>query len=108
MSTSLSPHVAKDFGKTWELGADVGGKYSNIKVKNILRLHLPKGHPHLHTDNGSIFPGQGEIILPRNMRYQLGQQPTHIVHGKFDSYFGHGAKDHMQYHIWNGRVLPKS
>lgn len=107
MSTSLSPHVAKDFGKEWEMGYHDGNQYRTKKIKNILRLQLPKGHEHLFADNGSNYPGQGELILPRGMRYQLGQKPTHIIDGKFDSHFGHGKNRDMQYHIWNGRVLPR-
>jgi len=107
MSASLSPHVAKDFGKTWEMTHHDGNKLKTTKVKNILRLHLPKGHEHLYTDNGSIYPGQGELILPRGMRYQLGQKPTHIIQGEFDSHFGHGKNEDIQYHIYTGRILPR-
>lgn len=108
MSTSLSPHVAKDFGKPWEMGSDNGSGYRTTRIKNILRLHLPKGHPGLFTDPGSHFPGQGEIILPRNMRYQLGQKPTHIVQGRFNRHFGDTpGHDDVQYHIWTGRILPR-
>lgn len=109
MSTSLSPHVSKDFGKIWTIGVHDGNNYRETNVKNILRLHLPKGHPHLFTDNGSLFPGQGELILPRHMRYQLGQRPTHIITGRFNNHFINGERDKSptQYHIWNGRILPK-
>lgn len=107
MSTSLSPHVAKDFGKPFEMGYSDGDEYKEKKIKNILRLHLPKGHEHLFTDNGSIFPGQGELILPRGMRYQLGQRPTHIIRGKFDSHFGFGNTGDTEFHIYNGRILPR-
>lgn len=108
MSTSLSPHVAKDFGKEWEMPSYENGNFKNTKVKNILRLHLPKGHEHLFTDNGSFFPGQGELILPRGMRYQLGQRPTHIIRGNFDSHFGDGRdKEEKEFHIYTGRVLPR-
>lgn len=107
MSTSLSPHVAKDFGKSWEITHHDGSELKTTKVKNILRLHLPKGHEHLFTDNGSIFPGQGELILPRGMRYQLGQNPTHIIQGTFDNHFGHGKDKETQYHIYTGRILPR-
>lgn len=107
MSTSLSPHVAKDFGKNMEMGYSDGNQYKTVNVKNILRLHLPKGQKHLFTDNGSFFPGQGELILPRGTRFQLGQKPTHIIHGNFDSHFGDGKNGDTQYHIWTGRILRK-
>ncbi len=105
MSTSVSPHVAKDFGKDWRMYANYDNEHL---VKNILRLHLPKGHPGLYTDNGSLFPGQGEIILPRGMRYQIGHRPTHIVEGNFDSHFHNysNPEGKKQYHIYTGRVLP--
>lgn len=109
LSTSLSPHVAKDFGKNWIMGNEEDGNYNEHNIKNILRLTLPKGHPHLFTDNGSLFPGQGELILPRNMRYQLGQNPTHIINGSFNSHFGlsHLKNKTNQFHIWTGRLLPQ-
>lgn len=102
MSTSLSPHVAKDFGKEWTM-TDSNGKYT--RIKNILRLHLPKGHPGLYVDNASHYPGQGEIILPRGMRYQLGQKPTHVIEGNFRSHFDNGPQMKKQYHIYTGRII---
>ncbi len=107
LSTSLSPHVAKDFGKKWEMSVHDGKNYKDIQVKNILRLHLPEGHAGLFTDNGSLFPGQGEIILPRGLQYQFGQRPTHIIQGKFHIHFGHGSNNETQYHIYTGRILSK-
>ncbi len=108
MSTSLSPHVAKDFGKTWMMNYHDGKDYKEMRVKNILRLHIPRGHLGLFTDNGSLFPGQGEIILPRGMRYQFGQRPTHIIQGNFLSHFGNFRnRGETQYHIYNGRILSK-
>lgn len=107
MSTSLSPHVAKDFGKEMTISHHDGNEYKEHKVKNIVRLHLEKGQKHLFTDNGSLFSGQGELILPRGTRFQLGQKPTHIIQGNFDSHFGDGKVGDTQYHIWNGRILSK-
>ncbi len=104
LSTSLSPHVSKDFGvNTYYMDKDMDRYF----VKNILRLHLPKGFPHLFTDPASNSPGQGELILPRNMKMQLGQQPTHAIHGNFRNHFNN--KDGYEssiYHIWTGRILP--
>ena len=105
LSTSVSPHVAKDFGKKWEQISHNGKSMKTINVKNILRLHLPKGYPYLFTDNESLFPGQGELILPRGMRYQFGQKPTHIIQGKFKSHFPNIDNEETQYHIYTGRVL---
>lgn len=70
-STSLTPHVAKDFG--------LGG--------HILRIHLPAGHPHLFMDHESVFQGQSELVLPRNMKLRIAQQPSHIVSGVFNDHF---------------------
>lgn len=106
MSTSLSPHVAKDFGKIYDVGHSDGGRYKSTRVQHILRLHLPEGHRHLFTDNGSTLPGQGELILPRGMRYQIGNRPSHIITGTFSSHFGIGKNPKTQYHIWNARILP--
>lgn len=102
LSTSLSPHVSKDFG----LYSDYFDKEGNKQfVKNILRIHLPKGSPHLFTDPASIIPGQGELILPRNIKMQLGQQPTHIITGIFNNHFSNKPTDLTSYHMWTGRIL---
>jgi hypothetical protein len=104
LSTSLSPHVSKDFGLHSDYFDDLGDKHF---VKNILRLHLPPGHPHLFTDPSSTFSGQGELILPRNMKIQLGQQPTHIINGAFNNHFyNKPTKEITSYHIWTGRIIP--
>lgn len=96
-STSLSPHVAKDFGKVF--------MENGTPMVNIVKLHLPKGHPFVFADKGSFFPGQSEIILPRNLRIQMGIQPMHHIIGKFDEHWGRPKKiQHFQ--IWNGRILP--
>ena len=103
LSTSLSPHVSKDFGLPSDYFDNEGDKQF---VKNILRIHLPKGFPHLFTDPASNFYGQGELILPRNMKMQLGQQPTHIIKGTFNNHFSNKSEETSSYHIWTGRVLP--
>ena len=110
LSTAISPHTAKDFGKTWISNYHDGKEYKEVQVKNILRLHLSKGQSGLFTDNASLFPGQGEIILPRGLRYQFGQRPTHIIQGSFANHFfgpQHRVIEHnYQYHIYTGRILP--
>ena len=104
LSTSVSPHVSKEFGKTLEMYDSENG--TSRSIRNILRLHLPKGHPHLFTDKGSNYPGQGEIILPRNTRFQMGQRPTHIIRGNFLNHFGNGRRaTHNEFHIYTGRIL---
>ena len=106
-SVSVSPHVAKDFGESYD-SEDENGRW--IVNKHIMRLHLPKGHSHLLTDMGSQFPGQGELILPRNMRLQMGTKPTHIIQGNFNSHFDDEPRFgsiKTFHHIWNARILPK-
>ena len=90
-STSLSPHVAKDFG--------MGG--------HILRIHLPEGHPHLFMDPESNYQGQSELVLPRNMKLRIARQPSHVVSGEFNDHF-----DDINYedtpnkiHFWNARIV---
>lgn len=107
VSTSLSPHIAKDFGKNWIMNYHDGKEYKEMQVKNILRLHLPKGYSGLFTDNGSLFPGQGEIILPRGLRYQFGQRPTHIIQGNFQNHANNIMNGIKQYHIYSGRILTR-
>jgi hypothetical protein len=104
-STSVNPHVAKDFGKTFSSY----NHHNNQKeyVNHILRIELPKGQQHLFTDHGSHYPGQGEVILPRNTRLQVGQEPSHIVYGNFSN---HADGKRIPYndtihYIWNARIL---
>jgi hypothetical protein len=71
-----------------------------------LRIKFPKGQQHLFTDPGSYIPGQGEILLPRAIRHQLGSEPTHIINGHFDSHFCDGnTTGDRTYFIWNARIL---
>ena len=71
-----------------------------------MRIKLPKGQQYLFTDPGSYVPDQGEILLPRAIRLQLGSESTHIINGHFDSHFcdGNTAGDRT-YFIWNARIL---
>ena len=103
MSTSITPHVSKEFGESFEMYNPDG---TSRKIKNILRLHLPKNHPYLLSDKASAYPGQGEIILPRHTKFQLGQKPTHIIRGNFLNHFGNGRRaTHNEFHIYTGRIL---
>lgn len=104
MSTSINPHVAKDFGATF---SHINRNGEKDYVKHILRIIIPQNYPHLFTDNGSIFPGQSEIILPRHTRFQLAQKPTHIIFGHFNSHFDNKPhRDGEQlYHLWTGKLL---
>jgi len=104
-STSLNPHVAKDFGSEFHVRERNGDSYY---VKHMMRLDLPKGQHHLLTDHGSHFPGQSEIILPRNTRLQMGREPTHIVQGNFSNHFNGKVNPHADktvHYIWNARIL---
>ena len=104
-STSVTPHVAKDFGKYF-YHTD---KYGNHEViKHILKIHLSKGFHHLSTDKGSLFPGQGEIILPRNLRLHVDDKPSHIITGSFNNHFSDKRNEYVEdtYHVWNARLLP--
>lgn len=107
MSTSINPHVAKDFGTTFSQ-YNINGDKSF--VKHILRIIVPKNYPHLFTDNGSVFPGQSEVILPRHTRFHLGQRSTHFIVGHFNGHFD--DKPHRDgeqlYHIWSAKLLPQS
>ncbi len=103
-STSLTPHVSKEFG-VYELS---GHEYDGTRQShiNILRINLPKGFNHVFTDPGSVYPGQSELILPRNIRMQIGQTPTHIIHGSFYDHFDRHQYSDQHFHIWNARILP--
>ncbi len=104
-STSVNPHVAKDFGIPFKhINPDTGNKHF---IRHILRIEVPKGHPHLFTDPASEYHGQGEVILPRNTRVHIDQEPTHIIHGKFESHFDGDSSDsdNTTHYIWNAKIL---
>lgn len=90
-STSLSPHVAKDFG----MGS------------HILRIHLPGGHPHLFMDHESTFQGQAELVLPRNMKLRIADTPSHTVSGVFNDHFEDRNPNRLQstIHFWDAHVV---
>lgn len=101
-STSISPHVSKEFGEP-----EYKGSYGHSEsYKHILRLQLPKNFPHLFTDPHSYYCGQGELILPRNLRLQIGHTPTHTVSGNFLDHFDDSEYANKQkISFWNGRIL---
>lgn len=96
-STSLTPHVAKDFGSSaLSEGDDV----------HVLRVHLPENHPFLFADHESRYPGQGEVILPRGMKFHIGSSPTHSVTGRFASHFDNYTDSQPQtVHFWDAHVI---
>jgi len=89
-STSLTPHVAKDFG--------IG--------RHILRIHLPKGHPHLFMDPESQYQGQAEVILPRGIKLKIASKPSHIITGFFNNHFyNYNNNDETDYHFWDAHIV---
>lgn len=101
LSTSLSPHVSKDFGMKYE--TEENGDF--IPLTTMLKFTIPKGHPMLYTGSGSHSPEQHEIILPRGIKYQLGQLPTYILKGDYKNH--HNEKSRRQnVHLWQARILP--
>lgn len=101
LSTSISPHVSKDFGIAYNSFYD----NEEVPIKSIVKFTIPKGHPMLYTESASHLPEQHEIILPRGVKYQLGQLPTHVINGKFKAH--HNDKiTRMQIHLWQARILP--
>ena len=104
-ATSVNPHVSKDFGKTFDTTNHQTGEKEF--VKHMLRIELPNGQHHLFADHGSHFPGQGELILPRNTRLQVGRDPTHIVHGNFANHANGKTNPNNDtiHYIWNARIL---
>lgn len=79
-STSLSPHVAYTFthGRR-DLDKDGVPQSANVD-RHILKIHVPKGHPHVYT---SGISAQGdkekELVLPRNTLFKhTGKIETHV------------------------------
>jgi len=105
LSTSLDPHVAKDFGTTYHYFDNTHG--NEIQIKSILRLKLNKNHHGMFLAPESVSPEQHEILLPRNTKYQLGQIPTHVINGTFKNHHDDTTKQ-MTIHIWDGRILKQS
>ena len=103
LSTSLSPHIAKDFGTEYTNIDKHGEEYYH---HNILKLHLPKGTHHLFTDTSSVSPGQGELILPRGLKLQIGRKPKTVIAGHFIKHYN-DKKPMLEsvHHIWEGRVV---
>jgi len=106
-STSVNPHVASDFGKPFPQAESNGNMHH---IKHIFRIELPKGQHHLFTDTGSNYPGQGEVILPRGIKLQVGRTPTHIINGNFNEHFTdrHWDNKKITHMIWNARILKNS
>lgn len=102
-SFSLSPHVAKDFGK-WEKKSFANKDPESHR--HILRVHLPEGHPHLFTGNGSVYQGQGELILPRQTKIHIAEKPSHIVRGNFHEHFTDtpDVYNHVV-HFWDAHIV---
>ena len=102
-STSLTPHVAKDFGK-WD-----NKRFANKDPeshRHVLRIHLPEGHPHLFASNRSVYQGQGELILPRQTKIQIAEKPSHIVRGNFNEHFTDtpDVYNHVV-HFWDAHIV---
>lgn len=94
-STSLSPHIAANFGKGHVSSGENGQR---VVTKHMMRVDLPKGHNHLFTENHTHLPGEMEVVLPRNTKLKFDHEPSHII--KRDRY---GMETHN--HIWNAHVV---
>lgn len=79
-STTIIPHVAKDFGIKKFI------KSSGHIIKHVLKIEIPKGFPHLFAENGTNFPGQMELILPRKVIMDITYEPLSIITGRFVSH----------------------
>ena len=91
-SASLSAHVSKEFGN----------------AGHVLRIYLPKGHPHLFMDPESRFQGQSEVLLPRHMTLQIAKEPSHVVTGEFNDHFDdkHYKDDTVnKVHFWDAHMV---
>lgn len=85
-SSTLIPHVAKDFGIKIFDNSMLRSLGYGQNIKHIIKLDLPKGFPHLFAENGTHFPGQMELILPRKMSIHIPDEPSSIITGKFASH----------------------
>lgn len=94
-STSLSPHVAANFGKPHRTIGDDGNP---ILHKHMMRLELPKGHNHVFTENHTNLPGEMEVILPRDTKLKFGDKPSHVI--KKPGFSGMT----IHHHIWDAHL----
>lgn len=94
-STSLTPNIAKEFGKEF-------GK--KPITKHVFRLNLPKGFPHVHTVLNSLFPEEDEVLLPRGLRVSLPNNPTHTISGSFRHYSDEPKPTALQIHLWDATI----
>lgn len=65
LSTSLSQNSARAFAQ------DKGG--------DILKIHLPKGHPGLYVSHLSNYEGEREFVLPRNTKIKIHRDKEQVL-----------------------------
>lgn len=65
LSTSLSQNSARAFAQ------DKGG--------DILKIHLPKGHPGLYVSHLSNYEGEREFVLPRNTKMSIHRDKEQVL-----------------------------
>lgn len=65
LSTSISPNSARSFAR--QKGGD------------IVKIHIPKGHPALYVSNLSGYEGEREFVLPRNTKLVLSRSKEQVM-----------------------------
>lgn len=65
LSTSISQNSARAFAQ------DKGG--------DIVKIHIPKGHPGLYVSHVSDYEGEREFVLPRNTKLKIHRDKEQVL-----------------------------
>lgn len=79
LSGSLNKNVAKDFGKG-EYKLYTPGETAKDHVKQVLNIHVPKGHPGAYVEHLSETAGEYEFILPRGTNLKYSHTIRHHIY----------------------------
>ena len=87
LSGSLNKQTALDFGKG-EYKAEIPG--SNIKhhIKQVLNIHVPKGHPGAYVEPYTSTRDEHEFILPRGMNLKYSHTIRHHIDKEHKTFSG--------------------
>jgi hypothetical protein len=77
LSTSLSHNSARSF--------------ANQKGGDIVKIHIPKGHPGLYVSHLSNYEGEREFVLPRNTKLKIHKDKEQVLLHDSGKYTVHHA-----------------
>lgn len=69
LSTSIDKTIATSFAKA--------------KLGDVIKIHVPEGHPGLYAMNMSSYPHEREFVLPRNMKLKIDHSKRQVMNVEF-------------------------